>query len=249
MHIVDLATGRETVVNVDFSYDSDRLLFPGFYQLAIPLGEDGKYLGNTSRTTAGSVGAPLHIVDGLDILHSFDRMAGLDAPGNALRVLAVDREMRIYSTHPDDYLIQIWSENGRRILGLRGPRLNEQEARPERWSPDYPPRNEILAMQVDGEQRLWVIGLALRDDWKDHMELRRMPNGQIAYGPTDGDIRRIFQSRIDVIDLTTGSFIATRRHDALLEAFVGDRLAIENEETEPGYPEMVVWRLGFAEPR
>ena len=244
MRVVDLATGRETVVNGDFSYHSDRSLFPGFYQLAIPLGEDGKYLGNTSRTSAGAMGVPLHIVDELDILHSFDRMEGIEAPGNVPRVLAVDRQPRIYSTRAGDYLIQVWSESGRRILGLRGPRLNEKEARPERWSPDNPPRSEIYAMQVDSEQRLWVIGLALRDDWRDHMELRRMPNGQIAYGPTDGDIRRIFQSRIDVIDLTRGSFIATRRHDALLEAFVGDGLAIENRETETGYPEMVVWRLG-----
>ena len=49
-------------------------------------------------------------------------------------------------------------------------------------------------------------------------------------------------------DLNNGSFIATSRHDTPLEAFVGDGLAIENVETELGYPEMVVWRLGFDEP-
>ena len=245
VHIVDLDIGRETIVNADFSYHSDRLLDPGGSHLAVPLGDDGRYLLNRPRMTTQRVAMPLHIVDGPNVLHSFGRMAGLDAPGNAHRVLAVDRQPRIYSTRAGDYLIQVWSESGRRILGLRGPRLNEKEARPERWSPDNPPRSEIYAMQVDSEQRLWVIGLALRDDWQDHMELRRMPNGQIAYGPTDGDIRRIFQSRIDVIDLTRGSFIATRRHDALLEAFVGDGLAIENTETEAGYPQMVVWRLGF----
>ncbi|MDE0474937.1 MAG: hypothetical protein OXI50_10285 [Gammaproteobacteria bacterium] len=245
VHIVDLDIGRETIVNADFSYHSDRLLDPGGSHLAVPLGDDGRYLLNRARMTTQRVAMPLHIVNGPNVLHSFGRMAGLDAPGNAHRVLAVDRQPRIYSTRAGDYLIQVWSESGRRILGLRGPRLNEKEARPERWSPDNPPRSEIYAMQVDSEQRLWVIGLALRDDWQDHMELRRMPNGQIAYGPTDGDIRTIFQGRIDVIDLTRGSFIATRRHDALLEAFVGDGLAIENTETETGYPQMVVWRLGF----
>ena len=245
LHIVDLDIGRETIVNADFSYHSDRLLDPGGSHLAVPLGDDGRYLLNRARMTTQRVAMPLHIVNGPNVLHSFGRMAGLDAPGNAHRVLAVDRQPRIYSTRAGDYLIQVWSESGRRILGLRGPRLNEKEARPERWSPDNPPRSEIYAMQVDSEQRLWVIGLALRDDWQDHMELRRMPNGQIAYGPTDGDIRTIFQGRIDVIDLTRGSFIATRRHDALLEAFVGDGLAIENTETETGYPQMVVWRLGF----
>ena len=245
MHIVDLDTGRETIVNADFSYHSDRLLHPGFSQLAVPLGEDGRYLLNKSRTTTQLLSVPLHIVDGLDILHSFDRMAGLDAPGSAPRVLTVDRQQRIYSARADDFLIQIWSERGRRILGLRGPTLNEREAARGLWSPDNPPRNMIFAMQVDAEQRLWVIGLALRDNWEDHMELQRMPNGQIAYGPTDGDHRLIFESRIDVIDLTTGSFIATRRHDALLEAFVGEGLIIENVETERNYPQMVVWRLDF----
>ena len=245
MRIVDLAIGRETIVNADFSYDSDRSLFPGFYQLAVPLGEDGRYLVNTSRTAAGSVGVPLHIVDGLDILHSFDLMQGIEAPGDAPRVLAVDRQKRIYSARPRDYLIQIWSERGRRILGLSGPRLNEREAVRGYWSPDNPPPNRIFAIQVDGERRLWVIGHVLRDDWQDHMELWRMPNGQIAYRPTDDDWGNVYESRIDLIDLASGSLIATRRHDALLEAFVGDGLAIENTETEGAYPQMVVWRLGF----
>lgn len=46
--------------------------------------------------------------------------------------------------------------------------------------------------------------------------------------------------RIDLIDLPSGSLLATRRHHALLEAFVGDGLVIENVETELSYPEMVV---------
>lgn len=245
VHVFDLDTGRETVWSADFSYHSDRSVYPGYAHLAVPLGEDGRYLLNMGTQRAELVGIPLHIVDVSGVLHSFDRMAGLDAPGNAFRVLAVDGQRRIYSTREGDYLIQVWSGSGRRILGLRGPRLNEREASPERWSPDNPPRNQIYAMQVDNERRLWVIGLALRDDWRDHMAQHVMPNGQVAYGPTDGDMSAIFQSRIDLIDLASGSFIATRRHDALLEAFAGDGLAIENAETEAAYPRMVVWRLGF----
>ena len=245
MHVVDLIHGRETVVNVDFSYFSDRSINPGSAHLAVPLGEDGRYLLNMGTPRAGLVGMPLHIVDGPDVLHSFDRMAGLDAPGYAPRVLAVDQQMRIYSAPAGDYLIQVWSEGGRRILGLRGPRLNEREEARGFWSPDNPPPNRISAMQVDGEERLWVISSVRRDDWQDHMEFRVMPNGRVAYGPTDDDFRLIYESRIDLIDLNSGSFTATRRHDALFEAFVGDALAIENTETEQAYPQMVVWRLGF----
>ena len=243
VHVFDLDNGRETVVNPDFSFHSDRSLHPG--HLAVPLGEDGRYLVNMGRTRPGSVATPLHIVDGLDILHSFDRMAGLDAPGFAHRVLAVDRQKRIYSAHRDYYLIQIWSESGRRILGLRGPRLNEREPSRERWSPDNPPRNHIHAMQVDDQQRLWVTSGVLKDDWRDHMEERVMPNGRTAYGPTDDDMKAIFEMRIDLIDLASGSLIATRRHDALFEAFVGDGLVIETVENERSYPQMVVWKLGF----
>ena len=245
VHIVDLDIGRETVVNPDFSFHSDRSIYPGYSHLAVPLGEDGRYLLNMGTTRAGLVGMPLHIVDAPDMLHSFDRMEGLDAPGFAPRVLAVDRRRQIYSARSDDYLIQVWSESGRRILGLSGPRLNEREASREPWSPDNPPRNRMYAMQVDDEQRLWVISSARKDDWQDHMELRRMPNGRVAYAPIDDDFREIFQMRIDLIDLASGSFIATRRHDSLLEAFIGDGLVIETVENEQYYPQMVVWRLGF----
>ena len=245
VHIVDLDIGRETIVNADFSYSSDRSIYPGYAHLAVPLGEEGRYLLNMGTTRAGLVAMPLHIVDGPDVLRSFDRMMGLDDTGNALRVLAVDGRKRIYSAHPDYYLIQIWNESGRRILGLSGPRLNEKEPSREPWSPDNPPRNRIYAMQVDDQQRLWVISSARKDDWQDRMEHRVMPNGRVAYVSVDDDSRAIYEMRIDLIDLASGSLLATRRHDALLEAFVGDGLAIENVETELSYPEMVVWRLGF----
>ena len=126
---------------------------------------------------AGLVGVPLHIVDGLDILHSFGLETGAHLRADRGRVLAADRQGRIYSTPPYNYLIQVWSESGRRIFGLRGPRLNERETSYERWSPDNPPPNDIYAMQVDDEQRLWVISMVLKDDWQDHMEERVMPMG------------------------------------------------------------------------
>ena len=245
VHVFDLDIGRETVVNADFSYHSDRSIYPGYAHLAVPLGEDGRYLLNMGTPRAGLVGIPLHIVDVSGVIHSFDRMAGLDAPGSSPRVLAVDRQKRIYSAHPYYYLIQIWTESGRRILGLRGPTLNEREPSRERLSPDNPPRNRMYAMQVDDRQRLWVVSSARKDDWQDHMEYRVMPSGRIAYGPIDDDMKTIFEMRIDLIDLATGSLIATRRHDALFEAFVGDGLVIETVENERAYPRMLVWRLGF----
>ena len=56
---------------------------------------------------------------------------------------------------------------------------------------------------------------------------------------------KIFQSRIDLIDLTSGSLIATSLHDALIEAFVEDGLGLENEASEQNHPRMVIWRLDF----
>ena len=248
VHVFDLDIGRETVVNADFSYHSDRSVYPGYAHLAVPLGEDGRYLLNMGTSRAGLVGIPLHIVDVSGVLHSFDRMAGLDAQGSSPRVLAVDRQKRIYSAHPYYYLIQIWSESGRRILGLRGPRLNEREPSREPSSPDNPPRNRMYAMQVDDQQRLWVVSSARKDDWQDHMEYQVMPNGRTVYGPVDADMKAIFEMRIDLIDLASGSLIATGRHDALVEAFVGDGLVVETVENERAYPQLVVWRLGFDSP-
>ncbi len=72
-----------------------------------------------------------------------------------------------------------------------------------------------------------------------------MPNGRIVYGPTDDDPRKIFQSRIDLIDLTSGSLIATSLHDALIEAFVEDGLGLENEASEQNHPRMVICSLHF----
>ena len=85
-------------------------------------------------------------------------------------------------------------------------------------------------MQVDAEQRLWVIRHVRRENWLDHMEERVAPNGRVGHMPTDDDWRYVFESHIDLIDLTRGSFIATRPHDALFEAFVGDGHAGHREQ-------------------
>ena len=46
-------------------------------------------------------------------------------------------------------------------------------------------------------------------------------------------------------DPANGSFIATRRHDTLLEALIGDGLIIETLEEQRPYPQTSVWRFGF----
>ena len=208
-------------------------------------------------TRAGLVAMPLHIVDGLDVLHSFGRMAGLDAPGNAHRVLAVDR--------PEAHLQRAI----RRLSHSGMEREWPQDSRAQGTAAERP--GTITRMRFSGRvptirrgshrtssrcrSTTATAGRTLGDqfgsqgDWQDRMEYRVMPNGRVAYGPIDDDTKAIYEMRIDLIDLShvpaRSSLPAVTMRCSRPWRIVRSGLIIETVENERNYPQMVVWRLGL----
>jgi hypothetical protein len=256
VHIVDLGNVRETIVGADFELHAERPIPGSFgsgsYPALAPLPGTGRYALNMYHVVSGQVGLPLHIADGAGILHSFGDAIDEGSPqlnqNKARRMLTTDSSGRIFSAQVFSYAVEAWTDIGERITGFEGPKLNEKEPAMGAMSADNPPPKTIAAIQVDEQQRLWVIVFQAKDDWLDRMVERPGPRGRAMLVPKEDDPRFLYTIRIDVIDLNTASIIASSEREELVQGFVGNRLGLEFQYTETGIPRAVVWSLALEEP-
>jgi hypothetical protein len=251
VHIVDPERERETVVSPAFEVLAQRS-FPKAYNAKVPL-EDGElYVVNLWHPSAERIGFPLHIVRRREFLRSFGMADDASDPITAFssrRVLTADGSGRIFSASFYDYLIEVWNGAGKRIVGFRGPVLNVRPPRAGAITDDNPPPNQVWAIQVDDQERLWVISLRTRDDWRAQMEEVLLPNGDLRLRQRDESSRSLYTARIDVIDLRTFSMIARVERQELITAFVGPGLGLEVQEAGDGITRLVVWRVSLATTR
>lgn len=248
VHIVDPENRRETVVSSEFGLLAERP-FPPVFGAKAPLADGERYVINAWLPTAERIGLPLHIVDASEFVHSFG-FPGPDAPGpmtafSSRRVLAVDRVGHIFAAPYYEYVVEVWSASGRRIIGFRGPVLNHRPVRPGAVTDSNPPPNQLWAMQVDDAERLWIATLRVKEEWRAHMEEVLLPNGELRLRQSTESPRAIYGARIDVIDLNTSRIIASAERQELITAFVGPGLGLEVQYADDGIPQLVLWRLSL----
>ena len=245
VHVLDTDNLRETIISPDFTRHAERRL-PSFALHTAPLPGE-RYVLNTLLSTGDRLGLPLHITDGPEVVLSFGPGIDEGTPYQndfaARRVLASDRSGRMYSAEYYDYAIEVWTQTGRRIAGFQGPLLNEKPPSPGPFTDDNPPVNAILAIRVDDDQRLWVLATHRRDDWREHWEERVARDGSVSLRPIHESPRYTSTTRIDVIDVNSGTRIASGDVDAVIEAFAGDGLGIDTRFTESEIPRVVTWRM------
>jgi hypothetical protein len=245
VHILDPANSKETVITSNFSLHAEQRMEVPVWS-AVPL-LDGGYVVNAVVQTSSAIGLPLHVVKGPDILHSFGRSGdAIVNPAKLYRVLASDDSGRIYSASYYRYAIDVWREDGSRITGFRGPDFSEPgEPRPGLYADDNPPRSKIVAMHVDDSQRLWLLISVRRNNWRENMKEARGPNGQLGLMPIDDNLGRLFRTRIEVIDLSSGSIVARTERDEYFDAFLGDGSLLEDRYNSDGTPQVAVWKARF----
>lgn len=143
-----------------------------------------------------------------------------------------------------DYEIEVWTSEGRRITGFRGPALNATPVRAGRLTPENPPPNKIFAMRVQEPALLWVVSWQRKGEWRKSMVEKVGPGGRVTLDMKDGaPYERMFSSRIEVIDLNTASIIATREGDEMFANFLDADLVFGDHHREDGTPQVGIWRV------
>jgi hypothetical protein len=246
VHIIDPGNNRESVVSPEMTLHAESRLPGGGVHSAVPLADGHTYVMNMWLPTPESVGLPLHITDGDRVVRSFgaSAAAGPRTDFNIRRRLAIDMNGRIFSIREYDYEIEVWTSEGERIGGLKGPTLNRHEVKPTFYNRDDNPfPNRIYALQVIDTTRLLVISQRPRPDWVKYYEDVTYPQGFVGLRLRDGATRdSVFTSRIEIIDLASRRIVARQDHDRLLSTAVGPLMVLENVEQEL-IPRITVWRI------
>ena len=244
VHVFDPQNRRVSVIDQAFTLVEEKTL-PTWISTKAPLSDGDRYVVNASIEEPGRVGMPLHIIDDTGILMSFG--AGdepdSDSPESSMPVeltVAADVNGSVFAARRFEYVIEVWSQEGFRLGGLRGePLLNRADFRVEPPSLDNPPPNLIGQIRPDSDGMLWVSLVARRSDWLE--TLIPDPSGAGFVEPAIEDITGIFQGRLDVIDLSTCTLVASQLHDQLL-LLLEDRTVLGLGFTELGANTLDVWR-------
>ena len=245
VNVLDPRNTRESVFDGNFALVEERRL-PGRAASLFSAAElNGGYVANTPAEVTGS--PFLHIIRGEEILHSF---GASDATGphdafRSLRIVAARPDGVIATARRVEYAVEMWDAGGTRLVELhREAPLNEVEVRQVPYNlTDHPKPHEVIAVRLDDADRLWVLFRMMRDGWEQHYEPRVYPDGQVGIRQLPNSTTdSIYESRLDVIDLQSGTVVVRARLPGLFEAFMGDGLMLEHREL-PDTEQLAVWRV------
>lgn len=244
VHVLDPRNTRVSVFDASFALVEEQRLPPRTATLfsAAPL--NGGYVANTPAEVTGS--PFLHIIRGEEVVHSFGA-SDATSPSDvfrSLRILASGPDGVSASARRTDYAVEVWDAGGSRLVELRHEApLNEVEVRQVPYNlTDHPIPHEAMALRLDGD-RLRVLFRMVRDGWEQHYEPRAYPGGLVGIRRLpDSTLDQIHESRLDVIDLQSGTVVARARLPGLFEAFLDDGLLLEYREL-PDSEQLAVWRV------
>ena len=241
VHVVDPRLGRETIINADFSLRSDRTLPVAFDGVAMVPGAGHNYVIAKWATGGGGKAFPLHLISGSETLVSF----GLRAQSREVeavrgisgRVLNVGLTSHVFSSQTDSYEIEAWTLEGDRVAGFRLANLNSVPVgRGGLVTDDNPLRNSVRDVAAFDSRHIWVITWHRRTNWRDFMVERTSRQLGTYLEPKDGILSPIYRSRIDLLDLSTSSVVASAWQDGLLLRFIEPRLVLKLDYNDAGAP-------------
>jgi hypothetical protein len=249
VHVYDATNARETVIRSDdFTLvDTIPTIQAGDHIAPLP---DGSYVMARWAATSERIGFPLHIFDGTKIIRSFGLPSAADerplTQFTAQRVVATDPMGHIFSAEPYRYLVEAWTTDGIRILGFEGPELNDREIPGGVWTDiNPPPQARIFGIRVYDGDRLFVLSHQRRENWFDAAREVIQPNGSVHLESASGELDDFYTSRVDVLDLSTGTLIASGAHDRILVQFLDDYRVSDFGVTEGGDFRVAIWRMNL----
>jgi hypothetical protein len=205
--------------------------------------DGGSFVISAPIRTPARVGYPLHLVnDAGRIVRSFGSASGAfrpDIPYFGYRTIAPAGPGQVWSAHLNQYRIELWSTEGRKLRELR---------RSVPWFPPYlvsrepsrsvPPATLLGDVRQDRDGRLWVRIMVPDANWRRAVR----PGG--PHGITIADDNRYYDTVIEVIDPRRARLLASRRFDAAVH-FVGDDLLGAVVTGPDDVPYYHVWRVHF----
>ena len=194
---------------------------PQFAYDFLPL-SNGRMLVNANVPSVDRAGLPLHLVaaDGT-IGSSFGAETAVFRPDLThllMRSLSTQSAASIWVAYRTEYRIEEWSRdlNRKRVI-VRNADWFRPYLQITSVSPDSPPQPHLIAAQPDGRGRLWTLSRVPDREWRRGIA-KTMSEGREIYRIVDPGLA--LDGMLELLDLTSGKVVASRRVNALLGDFI-----------------------------
>jgi hypothetical protein len=249
VHVVDPNNGRWTTLSETFEVLREQTFSGGRIQEALPLGGSERLVLNATIGTPERLGLPLHILSGDGLTVSFGNLEeGVIPLGLGLwRRISVDEQQNIFSAAHFSYQIDVWTPEGRRILGLRKSDAWREPpgGMPLALSRDHPPGGLMIATRHRGASLLEVISWVPKDTWAEELIEVVLPDGMIDL-TVAGPYSDLFDPVVELIDLASGRVVARAEAPSALEGFLYDDMVFGHSESSDGFPSLTLYRLEWS---
>ncbi len=226
-------------------------VLPGSYEWDQVAIDSRTIVANLYVGTPDRAGHPLHLLSlRRGIVRSFGAPAteivrrGVGA--TIRRRIARSRTGGVWAGRINEYRIELFDLHGEKRRELRRPvPWFEPWQTVLHFSPSQPPQTQLAELHEDSSGLLWVIFQVADRNWNRAVEEWRTPEGRF-YRAANPD--SLYDSMVEVIDVTRGNVRASQRMPMWLLGFVDDNTAYGY--SEPGnQPRIQIWRLEAHEGR
>ena len=249
VHVVDPSNGRWTTLSETLEVLREQTFSGGRIQEALPLGGPERLVLNATIGIPERSGLPLHILTGDGLTVSFGNLEeGVIPLGLGLwRRISVDQQNNIFSAAHFSYQIDVWTPEGRRILGLRNSDAWREPpgGMPLPLSRDHPPGGLMIATRHRGAGLLEVISWVPKDTWAEELTEVVLPDGRIDL-TIIGPYSDLFDPMVELIDLASGRVVARAEAPSALEGFLYDDMVFGHSESSDGFPTLTLYRLEWS---
>jgi hypothetical protein len=245
--VADQGNNRLTVIGPDLEVArTENLPMRPIHIAPLP---DGDVLVNADIRTQELVGFPLHQIRNGRIIRSFGyhgsavRFDMSSYPG--WRRIAV-AEQSIWVMHVDRYTLEEWSFEGQLLRAFRHePDWLRTPAGPVRgYSPDSKPPTTARGLHVVSPGVVIAAFAVARDDFAAGLRFRRSADhGSYVIDRID----RVFEARVEVIDVGDGSVVTSSRWEGFPLGFVRPGVLALLHSHEDGSYSIAVTQLQFTE--
>lgn len=249
IHFFDPALNRESVIDRHYDLIRERSLRLGVVYDAIAVGDGHTRFVNALSMEPVKIGNTIHRVDDDSVTVSFgepDDSTFAPASVALQRQLAMHPSGNLVSGRRFEYVIEIFSPTGeRRLLARRGGVWPQTSGEPDPIKRGAKLNGYLQDIEVDSLGSVWVLSMDPRSDWERFAKNAALPNGMSVLMPIP-DSPPWFRSRLEVLDLRTGTVLASRVFDDQLWGFLGATRLYGYTYGTQSEPQLVVYSVNFA---
>jgi hypothetical protein len=167
-----------------------------------------------------------------------------DEPAARFRIVSAGSSGTIWVGRTNRYLVEQYSSGGRLLRTITStPSWHEDWATHPTHGPDVErPVSILRAVREDDQQRLWLLFHVAKSDWRAQARPSRIEH---PGGVKMTDWSNYVDTVVDVIDLSSGRLLQTRRFPGMFNSYLtgGENLFEARHEQSSGHVRISLWRL------